>query len=62
MFRKDSRLDFAEENVLLNVSLRPYRSLPIDESHNAENWCIMAVSNFKHLSFVKSGMNVAQIL
>ena len=29
MFREDSQIDFAVENVLLNVSLRPYHCLSV---------------------------------
>ena len=32
-----------------------------DESHNSKNWCMMAVSKFKPLLFVRGGVYVAQI-
>ena len=29
MFKEDSQMDFAEENILLNVSFSPYQPLPV---------------------------------
>ena len=29
MFREDLQIDFAKENVILNVSLRPHHPLPV---------------------------------